>query len=90
MDVSAQGVFDDDAKFLAEVKSGLVVARELDPDFELKNLKERFEVWKKDFKQRLGDTKVLLKKLGTMDNSKQPAADKKRPSIFSALRGSKK
>eukprot|EP00898_Chlorokybus_atmophyticus_P008905 jgi/Chlat1/9015/Chrsp94S08344 len=55
-------IFDDDADFLVEVKDGRSVAN-LDPDTEFKNLKKRFDAWKKDFKARLRDTRVMLDKL---------------------------
>jgi len=55
-------VFEDDSDFIVEVKDGRAVA-EMDPEYELKNLKIRFDSWKKDFKNRLRDTKVLLKQL---------------------------
>ncbi|CAK9182310.1 unnamed protein product [Ilex paraguariensis] len=56
-------VFGDDAKFLMEVKSGKVEAS-LDPDRELRRLKQMFEAWKKDYGARLRETKVILHKLG--------------------------
>ncbi|KAF3455953.1 hypothetical protein FNV43_RR00596 [Rhamnella rubrinervis] len=56
-------VFGDDAKFLVEVKSGQVEAS-LDPDRELRRLKQMFEGWKKDYGARLRETKVILNKLG--------------------------
>lgn len=56
-------VFADDAKFLVEVKSGQVEAS-LNPDRELRRLKQNFEFWKKDFGVRLRETKVILNKLG--------------------------
>ncbi|XP_031741489.1 myosin-1 isoform X2 [Cucumis sativus] len=56
-------VFGDDAKFLVEVKSGQVEAS-LDPDRELRRLKQMFEAWKKDYGGRLRETKVILTKLG--------------------------
>lgn len=55
-------VFGDDAKFLVEVKSGQVEAS-LDPDRELRRLKQMFEAWKKDYGARLRETKVILNKL---------------------------
>lgn len=61
-------VFGDDAKFLVEVKSGQVEAN-LDPDRELRRLKEMFEGWKKDYGSRLRETKVILQKLGSEDGS---------------------
>lgn len=57
-------VFGDDAKFLVEVKSGQVEAS-LDPDRELRRLKQMFEAWKKDYGGRLRETKVILNKLGS-------------------------
>lgn len=57
-------VFGDDAKFLVEVKSGQVDAS-LNPDKELRRLKQMFEAWKKDYGGRLRETKVILHKLGS-------------------------
>ncbi|KAJ7297028.1 hypothetical protein O6H91_Y084700 [Diphasiastrum complanatum] len=59
-------VFDDDTDFLVEVKSGQTKAS-VCPDEELRKLKERFELWKKDFKVRLRETKVILHKLANVD-----------------------
>ncbi|XP_031101638.1 myosin-1-like isoform X1 [Ipomoea triloba] len=64
-------VFGDDAKFLVEVKSGLTEAN-LNPDHELRRLKQMFESWKKDYGARLKETKVILHKLG----SEEGASDK--------------
>ncbi|OIT34792.1 myosin-1 [Nicotiana attenuata] len=64
-------VFGDDAKFLVEVKSGQVEAN-LNPDRELRRLKQMFEAWKKDYGSRLRETKVILNKLG----SDEGASDK--------------
>ncbi|KAL8534893.1 hypothetical protein ACS0TY_010795 [Phlomoides rotata] len=61
-------VFGDDAKFLVEVKSGQTEAT-LDPDHELRRLKQMFEAWKKDYGSRLRETKVILHKLGTEEGS---------------------
>ncbi|KAI5078437.1 hypothetical protein GOP47_0006108 [Adiantum capillus-veneris] len=49
-------VFNDDARFLVEVKSGQIAAN-FKPDEELQKLRQRFEVWKKDYKGRLKETK---------------------------------
>ncbi|XP_072962124.1 myosin-1-like [Typha angustifolia] len=57
-------VFVDDTKFLVEVKSGQAEAS-LNPERELRRLKQNFESWKKDFNLRLRETKVILNKLGT-------------------------
>ncbi|EFJ23280.1 hypothetical protein SELMODRAFT_103418 [Selaginella moellendorffii] len=62
-------VFNDDADFLVEVKSGQVEAN-LSPEDELKKLKHRFDVWKKDFKGRLRETKVILQKLSHVDEER--------------------
>ncbi|CDP18554.1 unnamed protein product [Coffea canephora] len=61
-------VFGDDAKFLVEVKSGQAEAN-LDPDRELRRLKQMFEAWKKDYGSRLRETKVILHKLGSDEGS---------------------
>ncbi|KAJ8759271.1 hypothetical protein K2173_006791 [Erythroxylum novogranatense] len=67
-------VFGDDAKFLVEVKSGQTDAN-LNPDRELRRLKQTFEAWKKDYGSRLRETKVILNKLGneegTLDKMKK-------------------
>ncbi|XP_047322809.1 myosin-1-like [Impatiens glandulifera] len=63
-------VFGDDAKFLVEVKSGQAqVQAELDPDLELRRLKQMFESWKKDYGTRLRETKVILQKIGNDEGS---------------------
>ncbi|XP_021750598.1 myosin-1-like [Chenopodium quinoa] len=64
-------VFGDDAKFLVEVKSGQVDAS-LNPDRELRRLKQMFESWKKDYGARLRETKVILHKL----DSEERVSDK--------------
>ncbi|XP_006841789.2 myosin-1 [Amborella trichopoda] len=56
-------VFNDDAGFIVEVKSGHSEAS-LNPEDELRKLKLRFEGWKKDYKVRLRETKATLHKLG--------------------------
>ncbi|KAL7001573.1 Myosin-1, partial [Sarracenia purpurea var. burkii] len=61
-------VFGDDAKFLVEVKSGQVEAS-LNPDRELRRLKQMFEAWKKDYGARLRETKVILHKLGNEEGT---------------------
>ena len=60
-------VFGDDAKFLVEVKSGQLEAS-LNPDRELRRLKQMFETWKKDYGARLRETKVILNKLGNEES----------------------
>jgi myosin-5 len=61
-------VFGDDAKFLVEVKSGQVEAS-LNPDHELRRLKQMFEAWKRDYSGRLRETKLIINKLGTEDGA---------------------
>ncbi|XP_062189417.1 myosin-3-like [Phragmites australis] len=59
-------VFEDDAGFLVAVKSGQVGSN-MNPDEELRKLKDRFATWKRDYKSRLKETKVNLQKVGTHD-----------------------
>ena len=59
--------FEDDLNFLVDVKSEKVEATTIDPEDELRNLKERFEFWRKDFRTRLRDTKGTLRRLRTTD-----------------------
>jgi myosin V len=61
-----QQVFEDDAGFLVAAKSGQVGSN-MNPDEELRKLKDRFATWKKDYKSRLKETKVNLQKVGTHD-----------------------
>ncbi|KAL3502311.1 hypothetical protein ACH5RR_036760 [Cinchona calisaya] len=68
-------VFGDDAKFLVEVKSGQAEAN-LDPDRELRRLKQMFEAWKKDYGSRLRETKVIIHKLGGEEGSGDKARKK--------------
>mgnify|MGYP002775688880 FL=1 len=63
-------VFNDDAHFLVEVKSGQIEAN-FKPESELQKLKQRFEIWKKDFKGRLKETKNMLKKLGKPESAEK-------------------
>lgn len=63
-------VFNDDANFLVEVKSGKTEAN-LNPDEELRKLKSRFDSWKKAFKLRLRETKAVLQKLGHTESSER-------------------
>ncbi|KAL6856068.1 hypothetical protein ACP4OV_018870 [Aristida adscensionis] len=59
-------VFEDDAGFLVAVKSGQVGSN-MNPDEELRKLKDRFSTWKKDYKSRLKETKVNLQKVANHD-----------------------
>ncbi|XP_068668431.1 myosin-1-like [Aristolochia californica] len=62
-------VFDDDAGYIIEVKSGHA-ASSVNPGEELQRLKHRFTAWKRDYKARLRETKAAIQKLGN------PEADK--------------
>ncbi|XVF70406.1 hypothetical protein PTKIN_Ptkin11bG0159000 [Pterospermum kingtungense] len=53
--------FDDDAKSLIDIR-GAQPASNMNPDDELRRLKQRFETWKKDYKMRLKETKARLHK----------------------------
>lgn len=55
-------VYDDDIDFIREVKEGITEAPDMDPVHELRNLQHRFEAWKRDFKQRLHETKHLIRR----------------------------
>lgn len=55
--------FDNGAKAIVEVKSGQSASL-VNSDDELRKLKLGFEVWKREFKIRLRDTKAKLHKLG--------------------------
>ncbi|KAJ7518383.1 hypothetical protein O6H91_21G066400 [Diphasiastrum complanatum] len=63
-------VFNDDSEFLVEVKSGQTEAN-LSPDEELRKLKQRFDLWKKDFKVRLRETKLILHKLASVETTER-------------------
>ncbi|KAF0930186.1 hypothetical protein E2562_030841 [Oryza meyeriana var. granulata] len=69
-------VFADDAKFLVEVKSGQADAS-LNPDMELRRLKQNFDSWKKDFGSRIRETKVILNKLGSSNESSPNSVKRK-------------
>ncbi|XP_042504196.1 myosin-2-like isoform X2 [Macadamia integrifolia] len=63
-------VFEDDAGFLVEVKSGQQSGSGLNPDDELRKLKIRFESWKREFKVQLRETKATLIKIGNSEPEK--------------------
>ncbi|KAL5983013.1 hypothetical protein ACLOJK_017093 [Asimina triloba] len=54
---------EDDAKLVGEVNSGQAEVS-INPERELRRLKQTFESWKKDYNLRLRETKVILQKLG--------------------------
>ncbi|KAG0483885.1 hypothetical protein HPP92_011969 [Vanilla planifolia] len=62
-------VFEDDADFLVEVKSGQLVSN-VDPEKELRNLKVQFASWKKDYKVRLRETKLAIQQIGNLGKGK--------------------
>lgn len=61
--------FDNDVKALVEVKQGQSVSN-MNPDEELRRLKNQFESWKKEYKIRLRETKAKLHKLGHSEAEK--------------------
>ncbi|KAF8672340.1 hypothetical protein HU200_049541 [Digitaria exilis] len=69
-------VFADDATFIVEVKSGQADAS-LNPDMELRRLKQNFDSWKKDFGGRIRETKVILNKLGNGNESSPNSVKRK-------------
>lgn len=63
-------IFEDDAGFLVEVKSGLSVSN-INPDDELRKLKVQFASWKTNYKVRLREVKEALQKLGNSGTAKK-------------------
>jgi hypothetical protein len=61
-------VYEDDAEFIVEVKDGRAAA-DMEPEFELKNLKIRFDSWKKDFKNRMRCASVPFSLLCVLSTS---------------------
>jgi myosin-5 len=53
----------DDVAFIAEVRQGVVQAPDMNPAYELTKLKKKFEIWKREFKDKLKTTEDVLKKL---------------------------
>ena len=62
-------VFDDDARALFDVRASQRTSGMNSYD-ELRRLKMRFEVWKKEYKMRLKETRAALHKLGHSDVEK--------------------
>lgn len=56
--------FDEEAEAIAEIKSGQ------NPYEELRKLKQKFEIWKKDYKVRLREAKAKLHKLGHLEGER--------------------
>ncbi|KAF3775893.1 Myosin-2 [Nymphaea thermarum] len=61
--------FEDDVNFIGELKSNQSDSG-MNPDDELRKLKMRFATWKKDYKARLRETKLMLQKMGNADGEK--------------------
>ncbi|CAN6453397.1 unnamed protein product [Victoria cruziana] len=61
--------FEDDVNLLADLKSNQSDSN-INPDDELRKLKMRFSTWKKDYKTRLRETKLMLQKMGNADGEK--------------------
>jgi myosin-5 len=59
-------VFEDDAEFIVEVREGVAEA-DLVPLAELRRLGARFESWKRDFKERLRETRAVLRRADERD-----------------------
>uniref|UniRef100_A0A061S4R7 Myosin-1-like isoform x1 n=1 Tax=Tetraselmis sp. GSL018 TaxID=582737 RepID=A0A061S4R7_9CHLO len=62
-------VYDDDVAFIREVKLGESEAPDMDPVYELRNLVSRFTAWKHDFKQRVQETKALIRQSDPIHDS---------------------
>ncbi|KAG1663736.1 hypothetical protein FOA52_006105 [Chlamydomonas sp. UWO 241] len=59
-------VLHDDVDFIVEVRQGLADAPDMDPAYELAKLKKKFEIWKREFRDKLGTTEDVLRKLDRM------------------------
>ncbi|EFJ42839.1 type VIII myosin heavy chain MyoC [Volvox carteri f. nagariensis] len=60
-------VLPDDVAFIREVHEGQVLAPEMDPGVELYKLKKKFDVWKREFKEKLRTTEEVLHKIERME-----------------------
>ncbi|GLI69728.1 hypothetical protein VaNZ11_014403 [Volvox africanus] len=60
-------VLPDDVAFIREVHEGQVAAPEMDPGVELYKLKKKFDVWKREFKEKLRTTEEVLHKIERME-----------------------
>lgn len=58
-----QALLLDDADFIREVRGGEAEAPGMDPELELQRLELRYKTWKKEFKERLGNTHRVFKQL---------------------------
>ena len=78
-------VLDDGTMFISEVKEAAGNGdwfADLDPERELANLKQRFQGWKREFKLRLADTAMVLKKM-----SKQKKMARRQDAAFEGAMG---
>ena len=66
-------VFEDDADFIVEVREGTSEA-DLVPLDELKRLGLRFEAWKRDFKERMRETRAALRRADERDRDAEEDA----------------
>ncbi|PNH05355.1 Myosin-2 heavy chain [Tetrabaena socialis] len=76
-------VLPDDVAFIREVQEGQLVAPEMDPGVELFKLKKKFDVWKREFKEKLRTTEEVLRKIEHMESRPTPGhhgSDTLRPS----------
>ena len=78
-------VFEDDAEFIVEVREGEAEA-DLVPLDELKRLGLRFESWKRDFKERLRETRAALRRADERDRDAEEDAAAIAREIASAKR----
>ncbi|KAI4374721.1 hypothetical protein MLD38_012684 [Melastoma candidum] len=62
--------FDNEARTMAGARADMLPSGP-SPDEELRNLKVRFETWKKDYKVRLRETKARLHKLGLNEGGRR-------------------
>ncbi|KAG2437016.1 hypothetical protein HYH02_011447 [Chlamydomonas schloesseri] len=67
-------VLPDDVSFIREVHEGAVVAPDMDPGVELFKLKKKFEVWKREFKEKLRTTEEVLRKIEHMESRNAAAS----------------
>tara|TARA_B110000977_G_scaffold141862_1_gene179968 strand:- start:11034 stop:15224 length:4191 start_codon:yes stop_codon:yes gene_type:complete len=61
-------VFEDDCEFIMEVKEGSSSASDFDPYVELRRLGTRFDGWRREFRDRLKETKGALKRLDEFES----------------------
>lgn len=77
-------VFEDDAEFIVEVREGVAEA-DLVPLAELRRLGARFESWKRDFKERLRETRGVLRRADERDADAEADAEAIARDVASAV-----